>query len=96
MRLLDSIINSKDVYLSRLQEIVKDREAGPVAAHGVAKSQTQLSKCHNSVTPWTAACHASLSCTISWSISYYSCATHHLGSELFPDVHSWLCQFGEF
>ena len=45
MRLLDSIINSKDVYLSRLQEIVEDRGAWHAAIQWVAKSWTQLSNC---------------------------------------------------
>ena len=40
MRWLDSISDSMDVNLSRLQEIVKDREAWHAAVHGAAKSQT--------------------------------------------------------
>ena len=40
---LDSITNSMDMNLSKLQEIVEDREVWCAIIHGVAKSQTQLS-----------------------------------------------------
>ena len=54
MRWLDVIIGTIDMSLSKLQEIVKDREAWCATVHGVTKSQTRLSNSAAAITSPTA------------------------------------------
>ena len=49
MRWLDSITDSMDMNLSKLREIVEDREAWHAAVHKVAKSRTQLLRLNKSL-----------------------------------------------
>ena len=64
---MDAITYSKDMYLGKFWEIVRDRETW-YAAIQFSSVQFSSSVVSDSAIPWTAVCQASMSITISWSL----------------------------
>ena len=81
MRRLDGITDAMDMSLSRLQELVMDREAWRSAAHGVAKSRTQLSD-------WTELKRESVLKTLCWMTETLYKRIHVLWFQLYKGLYN--------
>ena len=88
MKLLDGIVDSTDMSLSKLWELVMDREAWRAVVHGIAKSQTQLSSVVSDSLGPHGLQHARLPCP---SATPGVCANSMSTESVKPSNHLILC-----